>query len=302
MRPGKRVTAFAIRGGIVASLAFALLSNAGTAAPQPADALQDWIAKSSVSIRSINAADADFSDLEPMGQAIGSARVVQLGEPSHGAGTGFEAKARLVRFLHERLGFDVLVWESGLYDVRLTEAGLRAGEDPRKAAQRGIFSIWSAAAEVQPLLDYVKASQATMRPVEMAGFDLQFTSDECFDHFAADLHVAANMRNEGLDLYDVMGPDRPAGSAAFAPRFEVENRRDAVNANNLRWLIQEVYAGGSTSTRWQHRRENSSPRTAVCFPRPALTEASRATSYAFHAADTLAKIRHQHAQRPDRSC
>lgn len=56
-------------------------------------------------------------------------------------------------------------------------------------------------------------------------------------------HVIANMRSEGLDLYDVMGPDRPAGSPAFAPRLEVENRRDASNANNLRWLVQDVYAG-----------------------------------------------------------
>ena len=64
-------------------------------------------------------------------------------------------------------------------------------------------------------------------------------------------HVTANMRSEGLDLYDVMGPDRPAGSPAFARRLEVENRRDALNANNLRWLIQDVYAGRKIIV-WAH--------------------------------------------------
>lgn len=358
MASSKILVNSATRAGIVVGLAFAALRTAGGVTPPTADALQDWIAKSSVTLRSVNTADEDFNDLEPLRQAIGSARVVQLGEPSHGAGTGFEAKARLVKFLHARLGFDVLVWESGLYDVRLTEASLRAGEEPQKAAQRGIFSIWSASAEVQPLLDYVKVSQATTRPIEMAGFDLQFTSDECFDHFADDLHsfvralpetnlrddtsrsvdravaaykairgrietrrqknaeaaraklsedertamliaweaqdapafrndsqqllqnadrllailrddhaqflqirgtrqvefmehVIANMRSEGLDLYAVMGPDRPAGSPAFAPRLEVENRRDALNANNLRWLIQDVYAGRKIIV-WAH--------------------------------------------------
>jgi len=339
-RPGS-----ATRLGILVALAFALLDTAEGVSPATADALQDWIAKSSVVVRSVKATDTDFSDLEPLRKAIGTARVVQLGEPSHGAGTAFEAKARLVEFLHERLGFDVLVWESGLYDVSLTEVGLRAGEDPRKAAQRGIFSIWSKSAEVEPLIDYVKATHATTRPIEMAGFDLQFTSDECFDHFADDLrsfihtladtnlredasrsadqaiaaykairgrietrrrksaemlkgweeqdapgfrndrqhllqsadrllallrdnraqflqahsvrqvefmeHVTTNMLSEGLDLYDVMGPDRPAGSAAFAPRLEVENRRDTLNANNLRWLIQDVYAGRKIIV-WAH--------------------------------------------------
>jgi erythromycin esterase len=187
MPSARSVANSATRFGIVVGLAFVLLPTAQSATQPTTDALQAWIAESSVVIRSVNAADEDFSDLEPLGKAIGSARVVQLGEPSHGAGTGFEAKVRLARFLHARLGFDVLVWESGLYDVRLTEASLRAGEDPQKAALRGIFSIWSASAEVKPLLDYVKTSQTTTRPIEMAGFDLQFTCDASFEHFADDL-------------------------------------------------------------------------------------------------------------------
>ncbi|MGH9894114.1 MAG: erythromycin esterase family protein, partial [bacterium] len=68
-----------------------------------------------MTVRSIDPADEDFKDLEPLIKAIGSARVVQLGEPSHGAGSSFAAKARLIKFLHRRMGFDVVAWESGLY-------------------------------------------------------------------------------------------------------------------------------------------------------------------------------------------
>lgn len=81
---------------------------------QPSDKLQDWIVEQAVTVRSIDAADEDFRDLEPLVDAIGSATVVQLGEPSHGAGSAFAAKVRLIKFLHERMGFDVIAWESGL--------------------------------------------------------------------------------------------------------------------------------------------------------------------------------------------
>ena len=39
-----------------------------------------------------------------------------LGEHPYDDGTTFVAKTRLVRFLHEQMGFNVLAFESGLYD------------------------------------------------------------------------------------------------------------------------------------------------------------------------------------------
>ncbi len=54
------------------------------------------------------AADDDFSDLAPLAAAIGDARIVQLGETTHGDGAAFLAKVRLVKFLHQHHGFDVL--------------------------------------------------------------------------------------------------------------------------------------------------------------------------------------------------
>src|SRR4051794_33215908 len=68
-----------------------------------------------VTVDSISIDEADFRDLSPLARAIGDARVVMLGEAGHGDGATFRAKARLVRFLHEQLGFDVLAWESGTW-------------------------------------------------------------------------------------------------------------------------------------------------------------------------------------------
>lgn len=290
----------------------------GAAAAQPRDALQAWLETHAIPVRTIDAMDEDFTDLEPLGDAIGAARLVQLGEPSHGAGSCFAAKARIVKFLHQRHGFDVLIWESGLYDVALAQAGMRGADDAMTAARRGIFTLWSMAAEVEPLFGYIKASQATVRPLEMAGFDMQVTADGTTARFAEDLRVfTAGLRDQALrpraialveqalgarerlvaakfageadlaaltaavqglsalikerrtDFERVRGPLGTAFMARAienmradaAQRFEFahapattperESRRDALNAANLRWLLEERYAGRKAVV-WAH--------------------------------------------------
>ena len=72
-------------------------------------------------LNSIDPNDTDFSDLAPIGKAIGRSRVVLLGEQSHGDGATIAAKIRLVKYLHEKCGFDVLAWESGIYGCYLSD-------------------------------------------------------------------------------------------------------------------------------------------------------------------------------------
>jgi erythromycin esterase len=175
----------------------------------------DKLAAHAHAIRTIEPEDDDYDDLEPFGDAVGDARIVQLGECSHGSGTDFKAKARLVRFLHARMGFDVLVWESGLHAMGQVNAGFRAGSDPVTAARRGVFGIWSGAAEVKPLFDYAKASQAGPRPLEMAGFDCQFTARGADQALAEDLRAFVRQVREPA-LRAAAKADVEAAIAAYA--------------------------------------------------------------------------------------
>ena len=143
--------------------------------PPPQQTSAEWLQANAHPIHSLSVADRDFSDLQPLKAAIGSSRVVLLGEQSHGDGTTFLAKARLVAFLHQEMGFDVLAWESGLWDVRQVWQHVQAGEAVLPASRRGIFAIWTRSQEVLPTLDYVAETVGTARPLEMAGFDNQLT-------------------------------------------------------------------------------------------------------------------------------
>src|SRR5262245_21383393 len=96
------------------------------AKPADREARIAWLKDNAVTVQSIDPDDSDdFSDLEPLKQLIGDARVVALGEQSHGDGAVFYAKGRLIKFLHEQMGFDVLAWESGMFDCREVDRAIR---------------------------------------------------------------------------------------------------------------------------------------------------------------------------------
>lgn len=144
-------------------------------APRAEDAPKvKWLAKYALPIRSIDPADDDFSDLTPLQEIIGDARVVQLGEQSHGDGATFYAKERLIRFLHEKMGFDVLAWESGFFECEEMNRALASDLRPLEAAQQGIYGHWSRGGLLAPLFEYARSTLKTSRPLRQTGFDIQF--------------------------------------------------------------------------------------------------------------------------------
>src|SRR4028119_791157 len=108
-----------------------------------------------ISIRSVQPSDEDFSDLQPLRNVFGDAQVVLLGEQTHGDGTTFLAKTRLIKFLHQQMGFDVLAFESGLYDCQKAWEYLLSGENAVTAVRRGVYGLWTQSEQFQPLIDYL---------------------------------------------------------------------------------------------------------------------------------------------------
>lgn len=97
-------------------------------------------------------------------------RVVMLGEPSHGDGQSIVSRAELVEVLHERFGFDVLVFEGDFFG--LGADWRHPADDSVQAAKENLYPFWSTSRASQKLWLYLDALSRD-RQMHLAGLDIR---------------------------------------------------------------------------------------------------------------------------------
>ncbi|MCX6173911.1 MAG: erythromycin esterase family protein [Ignavibacteriales bacterium] len=134
-------------------------------------------------IKSTNPSDDDYSDLEQLKNKIGNSRIVLLGEQSHGDGTTFLMKTRLIKFLIKEMGFDVILFESGLFDCRKIDEFIKNGVPAIQAIRKGVFPIWNKSEQFQPLVEVIEKYR---NELHIGGFDCQFTGEASKEFYLND--------------------------------------------------------------------------------------------------------------------
>lgn len=117
------------------------------------------------------AAGDDFADLMPLMEVLQGKRIVALGEQSHADGTTFDVKVRLVQFLHEKMGFDVLVLESGFFSNHKAWKGAPFQRDVPVWLASHVIPAWGASLECKPLFEYVAEQRTSANPLQVMGMD-----------------------------------------------------------------------------------------------------------------------------------
>lgn len=142
-----------------------------------------WVKGHAIPLASVQAGHG-FDDLQSLKQVIGDARIVALGEPTHGTREAFQFKHRLVEFLASEMGFTIFAIEASMPEsCELTPWVLgQAGEgtDDEAASLIGGMYFWTwNTEEVLNLVKWMRSFNARekqaggQRRIEFAGFDMQ---------------------------------------------------------------------------------------------------------------------------------
>lgn len=182
--------------------------------PVPA-AWAQWIAANHHPIRSLHSRYSD--DLQFLKPRIGTRRLVQLGESGHGVREFNRARVRLIRFLHQEMGFEVLAFESGIYDCWYANERL-ATATAEQSMRDCIYGVWHTE-ELVELFEYVRHTQGTNRPLILAGFDMKNSASHTIQSSPAFLHdviapVDAGYAARARDLETSFYAERGRASAA----------------------------------------------------------------------------------------
>lgn len=134
-------------------------------------------------IKSVSMEYPDNSDLKILDSVLKDNRILMLGENTHYDGATAEAKSRLIKYLHENLNYHIVLYEAGQYDTWIMneEMNSHAMKVPADSiGGLGLFDFWWASKETKPLIEYYQKTKTSGTPIEMGGFDIQFSGSTLY--------------------------------------------------------------------------------------------------------------------------
>jgi len=151
-------------------LAAALFS---TAAAQEPSSVRDWIARNAIRLTTPEAGHG-FDDMQPLKKVVGDARIVELGEATHGSREFFQLKHRMVEFLATQMGFTIFGIEANMPEAyRLNDYVLTGKGDPAALIKGMYFWTWNTQ-EVLAMVQWMREFNASGKGrIQFTGFDMQ---------------------------------------------------------------------------------------------------------------------------------
>lgn len=139
-------------------------------------AFVEWAGKNQIRLKSTDSQSNDL-DIAPVSRMVGDARIVALGEATHGTHEFFLAKQRLIQeFAHSQKHI-VLAIEANMPEAALVNRYVLYGEGDPKLLLRGMYCWCFQNEEMLALVNWMRSvNQSGEAHIEFAGFDMQNTS------------------------------------------------------------------------------------------------------------------------------
>ena len=156
------------------ALLFAILTTVIISAQTHQErAVAEWVRSNAIRLQSVEAGRG-FSDMQPLRGVIGNARIVSLGEATHGTREFFQLKHRLLEFLATEMGFTIFSIEANLPEAyRVNEYVLTGTGDPRQLLRGLYFWTWDTEEVLDMILWMRRFNESGRGRVQFTGFDMQ---------------------------------------------------------------------------------------------------------------------------------
>ena len=139
------------------------------------EVIEKYVKENNSPVNAISPDSTDYTDLSTFGNAVGDAHVVMLGEQDHGDAATFLAKSRLIKYLHEKKGFNVLAFESDFFSLNYSWDELKTNKGRIDSfAKRSIYALWTMCSACSDLFyNYIPSTFEHGTPLQLSGFDPQ---------------------------------------------------------------------------------------------------------------------------------
>ncbi len=154
-------------------LLLALVATAHTASDRRPE---DWIRFHAIRLQSVEAGHG-FADMQPLAGVVDDAKIVALGEATHGTREFFQLKHRLIEFLASQKGFTIFSIEANMPEAyRLNDFVLNGNGDPKQLLKGMYFWTWDTDDPEDELAAFW--NEFRREPDRFTGFDMQLAMNE----------------------------------------------------------------------------------------------------------------------------
>jgi erythromycin esterase len=135
-----------------------------------------WIRSHAIPLRTVEAGNG-FEDMQPLKNLVGDARIVALGEATHGTREFFQFKHRMFEFLATKMGFTVFGIEANWPEsLAVDDYVVNGTGDPEKALAGMYFWTWNTE-EVLEMIRWMRRYNENPdhpKKLHFYGFDMQY--------------------------------------------------------------------------------------------------------------------------------
>ncbi|MFC2085012.1 erythromycin esterase family protein [Bacteroidota bacterium] len=220
----------------------------------------NWLRKNVNSFQS-SSPSYNNEDLKFLEDLVGDAKIVSLGEGTHGTSEFFKMKHRITKYLAEEMGFTVFAIEANMPEAQKVNEYVLTGKGNSKEALSGLyFWTWNTQ-EVLDMIEWMRGYNSSKKGrIEFWGFDMQYPNiaiENTLDFikkYDSNYYEKANENYQKINLFkeELRKMKSPPSNVFTEPYFNyakevhdhllmgLSNYKKTAKKDSVEWAIQNA--------------------------------------------------------------